>query len=129
MNLIDELHSIATTLSDAGVAYAVCGGIAVTVYGATRSTKDIDVRIAPKDLPRVLDLVRPLGYVFAAFPLILDILLAAASFSSCLDDRVRIDLPEGPLWVVSRAPLLRMKRMAGRPQDLADVEKLDARDE
>jgi hypothetical protein len=30
------------------------------------------------------------------------------------------------LWVVPREVLLAMKRMAGRHQDLADVEKLEA---
>ena len=46
LNIVDELHAIATALATAGIPYAVCGGIAVTAYGATRSTKDIDVAIA-----------------------------------------------------------------------------------
>jgi hypothetical protein len=43
MNLVDELHAISAALVKAGVRHAVCGGVAVTVYGATRSTKDIDI--------------------------------------------------------------------------------------
>lgn len=152
MNLVDELHAIAAALTRAGIAYAVCGGVAVTIHGATRSTKDIDIVIARADLPRVLDLVRPLGYSFPALPmtfeegtprerhvqrvskiegrehLLLDLLLAEAAFAGALDDRVEVTLPAGPLAVVSRATLVRLKRLAGRTQDLADIEKLEGGD-
>jgi hypothetical protein len=149
MNLVDELYSITAALTAAGIRYAVCGGVAVTLYGATRSTKDIDLMILPSDVQRTLDVVRPLGYVFAALPmtfdegtererhvqrvskiegsehLLLDLLLADAAFEGALDDRVEVQLPSGPMAVVSRAVLVRMKRLAGRAQDLADLEKLE----
>lgn len=150
MNLVDELHRIAGALSGAGIAYAVCGGVAVTVYGATRSTQDIDLVVARADLEKVLEIVRPLGYTFVALPmvfdegtarerhvqrvskiesgehLLLDLLLAEAAFAGMLDDRIEIRLPEGVLAVVSLPTLLRMKRLAGRAQDIADIEKLEA---
>ena len=43
MNLVDELHAVSRALSAAGISFAVCGGIAVTIHGATRTTKDIDL--------------------------------------------------------------------------------------
>lgn len=153
MNLVDELYEITAALTTAGIRYAICGGVAVTIYGATRSTKDIDVLVLPVDVPRVLDAVRPLGYAFAALPmtfgagtererhvqrvskiegkehLLLDLLVADAAFEGALDDRIEVQLPEGPVTVVSRAMLIRMKRLAGRAQDLADIEKLEAGDE
>jgi hypothetical protein len=61
--------------------------------------------------------------------LALDLLLATAAFEGFLDDRVEVALPEGPLWVVSRETLLKTKRLAGRSQDLGDMEKLDHADE
>jgi hypothetical protein len=149
MNLVDELYAITAALTAAGIRYAVCGGVAVTLHGATRSTKDIDLLILPADVQRTLDVVRPLGYVFAAFPmtfdagtererhvqrvskiegsehLLLDLLVADAAFEGALDDRVEVQLPSGPMAVVSRAVLIRMKRLAGRAQDLADLEKLE----
>ena len=69
MNLVDELHAIAAAFKTSGIRYAVCGGVAVTAHGATRSTKDIDVLVAPDDVARALDAVRPLGYTFVALPM------------------------------------------------------------
>lgn len=149
MNLVDELHGVVGALLQAGVEHAVCGGVAVTAYGATRSTKDIDVLVAAADLPRALEAVQPLGYTLAALPLafdegtakerhvqrvskiqngehlVLDFLVATASLAGFLDDRVEVTLPEGRLILVSRDNLLKMKRLAGRPQDLADLDRLE----
>jgi hypothetical protein len=103
-------------LNAAGVAYAVCGGIAVTIHGATRTTKDIDVLIAPSDLSRALDAVRPLGYSYVELPMtfeadrpnerhvqrvskleaghtmVIDFLHEDAAFAGLLADRVDLDL-------------------------------------
>jgi hypothetical protein len=153
MNLVDELHAVAAALRAGGVRHALCGGLAVTIYGATRTTKDIDLLVSALELARALELVRPLGYVFAALPmtfdagtsrerhiqrvskiadgrtLTVDFLIASAAFEGLLDDAREITLPAGPLWVVSRAGLERMKRLAGRPQDLADLERLASGDD
>ena len=153
MNLVDELHSVARALREAAIPYAVCGGVAVTIHGATRTTKDIDLLVLPADLARVLDAVRPLGFAYAALPmtfeagtprerrvqrvskleagehLILDLILAEGAMAEMLDGCLQLALPEGPLWVVAREKLLAMKRLAGRTQDLADLQKLEAPDE
>lgn len=152
MNLVDELHAVSRALSDAGVAYAICGGVAVTIHGATRSTKDIDLLVAPDDVPRALSAVHPLGYVYVALPmafdagtprerrvqratkleggvsLSLDLIHEAGGLAGLLADRIHVDLPEGPVTVVSIESLRRMKRLAGRAQDLADLEKLETPD-
>jgi len=152
MNLVDELHAIAAALRSAGVRYAVCGGVAVTAHGAPRSTKDIDILVPPEDVQRAIDAVRPLGYKFLALPMtfdagterernvqrvskiegqdhmLLDLLLANASLAGALDDRLEVQLPEGPLTIVSRATLIRMKQLAGRTQDRLDLENLERGD-
>jgi hypothetical protein len=152
LNLVDELHAIAFALRGARIPYAVCGGIAVTAYGATRSTKDIDIVIGPEDLEAALAAVAPLGYTILAEPmtfgagttrerkvqrvnkiagsqhLILDLLVAEAAYAGALDDRVEVELPDGPISFVSLETLLRMKRTAGRPIDLDDINKLEDRD-
>jgi hypothetical protein len=149
VNIVDELHAIVAALRDAGVTYAVCGGIAVTAHGATRTTKDIDIAIPREHLPRALAAVAPLGYNIPAAPmtfgagsaqerhvqrvnkivgshhLVLDLLLAEAAYAGVLDDRIDIPLPAGTITFVSRDTLLRMKRLAGRPIDLADIAQLE----
>jgi hypothetical protein len=57
--------------------------------------------------------------------LVLDLLFEEAAFAGLLADRIEVDLPEGPLSVVSRATLEYMKRLAARALDIADLEKLE----
>lgn len=152
MNLVDELHRIAAALEGAGVRYAVCGGLAVTVHGAPRTTKDIDLIIDAEQVDAVLELLHPLGYRFRAAPMVfdrgaeaertiqrvtrveghvaltLDLLVGHGYLEPILAGRRRVDLPRGPLWVVSRDGLGQMKRLAGRPQDLRDLELLGLAD-
>jgi hypothetical protein len=148
VNLVDELHAIVQALAGASLPYAVCGGIAVTIHGATRTTKDIDLLVDRADVPRILEVLATLGYTIVALPmtfdagtereryvqrvskvdsghhLVVDLILAEAAFVGLLADRVEIELPAGRLTVVSRDVLLKMKRLAARAQDLADLEKL-----
>jgi hypothetical protein len=149
MNLVDELHAITGVLRSAGIRHAVCGGLAVTLHGATRMTKDIDLLVDRTDVAQTLELLRPLGYVFAALPLTfeagtarerhvqrvskiedgehlcVDLLVADAVFAGLLDDTLEVRTPSGTLTVISRAGLIRMKQLAGRPQDVADLASLE----
>lgn len=153
MNIVDELYAIAAALRSAGIPCAVCGGIAVTAHGATRTTKDINVALAREHLTAALAAVAPLGYnipaglmtfgagtaqerhvqrinkIVGSEHLVLDVLLAEAACAGVLDDRIDVALPAGTITFVSRETLLRMKRLAGRPIDLADIENLEGSDE
>jgi hypothetical protein len=112
-------------------------------------TKDIDLLVAATDVAQALELLRPLGYVFAALPLTfeagtarerhvqrvskiadgehlcVDLLMADAVFTGLLDDTIEVRTPNGALTVISRAGLIRMKQLAGRPQDVADLASLE----
>lgn len=149
MNLVDELHAICRVLGDAFVPYAVCGGVAVSIHGAPRTTKDIDLLVDPSHVPQVISLIASLAYTIVALPmtfdagtdrerhvqrvsklegghhLVVDLMFADAAFTGFLSDRVEIDLPAGRVSVVSLETLVKMKRLAGRTQDLADLEKLE----
>jgi hypothetical protein len=152
VNLVDELHAVTAALEEAGIPYAVCGGLAVTLHGSPRMTKDIDLLVESSDVTRILELLRPLGYVFAALPLTfeagsarerhvqrvskiadgehlcVDLLLAEGVFAGLLADSLQVRLPNGPMRVISRAGLIKMKQLAGRPQDLADLAQLEPGD-
>jgi len=153
VNLVDELYAVARALREAGVPYAVCGGVAVTMHGATRTTKDIDLLVSAGHVMAALEALRPLGYVFAALPmtfergtprerhvqrvtkvvasehLVVDLIVEDAAFAGLLSDALTVGLPGGEVAVVSLPALARMKRLAARPQDLADLERLGLRRE
>lgn len=142
--LFDELLAVVSALEASGASYALCGAAAVAVHGAPRATTDIDVLVAPDDLAGSLAAVRPLGFDVEALPmrfsdgmevrrvtkiegadtLTLDILLVNENLAPVLHGRQRMTLQGRDIWVVSREGLIQMKSWAGRPQDLADIDRL-----
>jgi len=55
----------------------------------------------------------------------LDFLLVTPQTEDVWATREAIDFLGRKLFVVSREGLIKMKRLAGRPQDLADIERLE----
>lgn len=153
MDLVEAMFQATATLTDAGVAHALCGGIAVTIHGATRSTKDIDLLVAAEDIERAVDALRDAGWRFRAYPMTfdagtatartvhrvsrvvdsrvytIDLLEVGDAFRAAFDGREPISFGDRSLTVVSREGLMALKRMAGRAQDLADLEKLGLADD
>ncbi len=141
------------------VDYITIGGVAIQAHGGQRLTQDLDVAIAAStdNIARLagalLDLdARILGpdgqrsRSAPSAPLLasgdqwhlitahgpLDILTLPAHLGSFEDMRARAhEVPLGDLSIpiASRDDLLKMKRAAGRPQDLADVRLLESLDE
>lgn len=148
MNLLDEFRAIVRAMQHAGIPYAVCGGIAVTIHGFPRTTRDIDLLIQPDDLDRTLDCVRPLGYVLEGglIPLgfgephernvyriskasgtelmTLDLVLVNPLLAEAWNTREEFTMTGETFIVVSPAGLAIMKRLSGRRQDLVDLEQL-----
>jgi hypothetical protein len=148
MDLVAELANVSRALDRAGVAYAVCGGIAVTIHGHVRATKDIDLLIRPEDRDRALETVATLGFDRAALPmtfgagtpserhvqrvtkleagesLTVDFLIVGPAYEGAWSGRESYAWEGTTLTVVSLEGLLAMKRIAGRIQDLADIERL-----
>jgi predicted nucleotidyltransferase len=153
VNLVTELHAITAALHAAGVQYAIVGGLAVTMHGAVRTTKDIDLLVNEQDISRILEILRPLGYMFVALPLTfeagtprerrvqrvskiaegehlcVDLIITNTVFAGLLEDAVEVSTPGGTLWVISREGLIKMKQLAGREQDLADLARLAKSDD
>lgn len=147
MALQPDYKDILQAFADFNVEYLVVGGYAVGAHGVPRFTKDLDLWIRPS--PANLALVRSALVAFGAPEVLLSQLEGAT-----LDDvlwmgvpPVRIDLLKGlpggdflrawssrvtedwdgvAVQLVSRAELIALKRASGRPQDLIDVEKLEA---
>jgi hypothetical protein len=141
------------------VEYVTIGGIALQAHGAQRLTQDLDVMIAAtsENLTRLamalleLDarILGPEGQRSKSVPdapmlgsseqwhLItpygaLDVLTLPAHLGSFADMRARaheVALGELTIPIAHREDLLKMKRAAARPQDLADVRLLESLDD
>jgi hypothetical protein len=146
-DLEQELDRLRRELSAASIEYALCGGLAVGVYGLARATVDIDLLIRPEDEEAVYDVVAPLGFTLKARPmnfgggarirriskidpadgevLILDLLLVTPEFQDVWDTRKRLLWHGQDLWVVTPRGLIEMKRARSSPIDLADIAWLE----
>lgn len=143
--LYDELRSLIDALERHDVDYALCGGMAMAIYGSPRATLDIDILIQEDALDFVFELAKGLGYTIRGRDLdfgpiqirrvskvdpetnellTLDMLLVTNEIHDVWETRITAKLKDGKLIVVSRDGLITLKRRAGRPQDLADVAKL-----
>jgi hypothetical protein len=148
IDLYQELLLLTDAVTQAGIPYALCGGLAVGIYGYPRFTKDIDLLLLPEDEARLVEVARGLGYILTGgrMPvsdgsvtdweiarvskvvgseiLVLDMLLVGGSIQSVWDTRELIGWQGRQLAIVSRSGLKRLKQIAGRRQDLLDLEQL-----
>ena len=69
LDLERELDGVRNALSEQGIEYALCGGLAVGVHRFPRATVDIDLLIRPESEVAVHDAVAPLGFTFRANPM------------------------------------------------------------
>ena len=152
MNLKEELLSVARALNAAEIPYALCGGMAVVLHGFPRLTRDMDFVIQAVDLDRVKETLATIGFsipggtlpfdlgqeherrVFRLSKrkdsemLTVDLLLLPRFLDDVWEGREMYEIDEIPVAVVSRQGLLKMKRVAGRPQDFVDIETLERED-
>ena len=129
------------------VAYAVIGGYAVGIHAEPRYTKDLDILIVPekKNAKALLAALSEFGapisnlsvdelatpgllYVFGIPPLRVDILnrIVGVNVKTLIKRAKKIKIADTSLEVVAIADLIMLKKLAGRKQDLADIEKLKA---
>ncbi|HEX9630757.1 MAG TPA: nucleotidyl transferase AbiEii/AbiGii toxin family protein [Pyrinomonadaceae bacterium] len=147
LDLYEELRNLISALDKHEIEYALCGGIAMAIFGRPRATVDIDLLIVAESLEEVIELAKELEYTvrgldmsFAndaieirrvskidqetGFVLSLDMLLVTPQIQEIWDSRVRADWEGGKLSVVSRDGLIALKKLGGRPQDFADISTL-----
>ena len=132
----------------AKIEFAVCGGLAMSLHGFPRFTKDIDFLVQPTDLPRILDVAKKCGYDEVVETLrfgprddptseirrinkfqgedhlMVDFILVNPRVESVWAGRISCAWQGLTVPVVSAAGLAKMKRFAGRAQDLLDIETL-----
>ncbi len=148
------IHVICAALQAAKIPYAIVGGYAVALHGAVRGTVDVDVVInwTLKNLQKIEHVFKGMGLI-SLHPIDADSVfrfkdeyiqnrhLIAWNFYDPSNPANQIDLiitydlthahtktihtSAGPIKVLSREDLIKMKKISGRPQDLADVKALE----
>jgi hypothetical protein len=131
-----------------GVDFVLVGAFALAQHGLPRATGDMDVfvRPTPENALRVLkalklfgapllsasvserDFVRPgTVYQMGVPPRRIDVLtqLSGLSTDEVMKDRIEKPIRGRTLFFLSREALLKNKKAAGRPKDLADVSQLE----
>jgi hypothetical protein len=147
--LLQEFSQLVAALNQHDIAYAVCGGWAMTIHGCPRATMDIDVMVLTEDLSEAWKIAVNLGYDIKGHPLhfhdgaieirriskvdaetkivfTIDFLLVTEPTQQIWLGRETIEWEHGAISTVSREGLIQLKRLSGRLQDLADIERLES---
>ena len=146
--LLQEVTEVVAALNRRQLAYAVCGGWAMTIHGCPRATMDIDVMVWADDLAEAWRIAADLGYNVEGLPLhfhdgaieirriskvdaetgalfTIDFLLVTEATQKIWRDRETVEWEHGAISTVSREGLIQLKKLSGRLQDLADIERLE----
>ena len=149
------IHRVCAALEREEIPYAIVGGYAVALHGAVRGTIDLDIVIhwSLKNLQNVESVLKKLGLV-SLHPITADSVfrfreeyiqnrnLIAWNFYDPSNQAFQIDIvinydlaqgrvktmrtPSGPIKILARDDLIKMKKASGRPQDLIDVDALES---
>jgi len=145
--LLDELSQLISALDENEIEYAVCGGLALTIHGFARARYGIDILIRAESLEKAYEIAAQYGYDIRGLDmsfkesaveirrvskidadgevLPLKFLLVTPQIEEVWETREKLIWQNKSLWIVSRTGLIKMKRLAGRPQDLVDIERLE----
>ena len=152
---VTELERLVDAFESEAVGYAVCGGLALAVHGHPRATIDVDVLVRAEEVDRAIEVAKRLGFDIPARKMTfglqtgtpreirrvskldpetnglmaLDLIIVNPDLEAVWSARLRVIWRDHPLAVVSRDGLATMKRLAGRPQDLADLARLEGTDD
>lgn len=138
------LSALMRWFNEAGLRGAVIGGVAASLRGTPRFTKDIDAVVLDLEaetligsaedfdfVPRIPDALefargtRVLLLRYTPADIDIDVSLGALPFEEELVDRSTLmDVGETRVRVASVEDLIIMKAVAGRARDLADIENL-----
>ena len=145
-DLLKELSTITEALEEAGIEYAVCGGLALSILGFSRATFDIDILIQAESLDRSFEIAQDLGFDIRGLDmsfaeraveirrvskiddegevLSLDLLLVTPQVEDVWRTRRTVEWEGNPLSIVSKEGLILMKELSGRHKDLIDIDWL-----
>lgn len=143
-----DFRDLLSALNDEKVKYLIVGGYAVIKHTEPRYTKDLDLWVSPEseNAEKVFAALQKFGapladitvedftnqtivYQMGRSPSRVDILMSlkGLDFESCWNRRVDAMVGNIATQFLAAEDLIVNKRLAGRPQDLIDVESLLSR--
>lgn len=146
IRLEEEFREFLRSLKENDVRYLLIGGYAVILSGHVRNTMDLDIAIAEssENAERMVDALKDFGFDVPSLstglftkpnsvvrmgfaPLKIEILnyLEGVDFEKAYSNRQVLDLNGLEISLIDVRDLIANKKAVGRPQDLADVAKLE----
>ena len=145
--LHQDFRDLLVLFADAGVEFVIVGAYALALHGTPRASGDIDlfVRATPANAERVFaalarfgapleaagvaagDFAQPgLVYQIGLPPRRIDVMtkIYGVTFDEAWESRVTVEVEGRAVGFIGRATLLKNKQAAGRPQDIADIARL-----
>ncbi|MEO8903180.1 MAG: hypothetical protein ABI488_13750 [Polyangiaceae bacterium] len=152
VGLSPDFRDLLVALVDAEAEFVLIGGWAMALYGHGRGTDDMDVLVRPSQqnaervFKALLEFGAPVaahgvtpalfaegryGYRMGQKPNLIELLTTVngITFEEARTDARLFELDGRRIPYIGRAALLKNKRAAGRPKDLADVAWLEAHPE
>ncbi len=144
--LSNDMLDLLKDLARHKVEFLIIGGHAVNYYSDPRATKDLDlwIRATPQNAQQVYAALKDFGapvesrspadfcdgasfFIIGVKPNRVDLLqnVPGVEFSAAWSRQQRVNLAGVEVGVIGLEDLIRAKTAAGRPQDLADLEKLN----
>jgi len=145
MRVEKDFKEFIGSLNKNSVRYLIIGSFALSYYAEPRYTKDIDFLIdsTPSNADRLMTAIREFGLSdielgsrdilepgqviqLGIAPLRIDLLtsLKGIPFTDAWDRRTAGKYGDIPAFYISKQDLIDHKKLVGRKQDLADIEKL-----
>ena len=145
MNVISDYEDLFKILNTCRVKYLLVGAYAVMYYTRPRYTKDIDVWVISElnDVYKIYEALKEFGvplkgikpedfkdntmvFQIGVAPVRIDILmgLPGVSYKAAWRNKKRIQYGQTPVYVLGQMDLVTVKKKAGRPQDIIDLENL-----
>ena len=142
-----EFKELLSTFNEHGVKYLIVGAFAVMIYSEPRYTKDLDIWIepSPDNAKRAFAALRNFGapltdlteqdfstegfYQMGRPPGRIDVMMSidGVDFDAAWENRTSATFRGVPVYYIGKEDLLRNKKLAGRYQDLADIENMQSK--
>lgn len=150
-DLYNALHELVHLFERRSISYVLIGGFAVRAYAFPRNTGDLDftISIDPQKMPSFIEDLRELGYRVpeaygkrcldrvSSMPILkarlfmegrgidADIFIADSPYQhEMLKRRIRDQVEDFEVWMVTPEDLVLLKLLADRPRDRIDVDDL-----